>query len=248
MAEYQVVTADTVNVMVTSNITQFPMQKRFQKSLTILALKNKLELVTGGSAATMRLSLYDKQDQFVCAMDSETALLGSFPVDEGMRLHVEDKTCKKGEFEDTSNIQKYELSDEQYNSKQDTLRAYLERTKQGKYDQAEMARLAAEKERKQREEEARAATITVGARCEVARPGQLATRGTVRFCGPTDFSTGIWVGIQCDEPVGKNDGSVNGRRYFECADKYGLMTRPASVTVGDFPERAIDADDDDDEM
>ena len=36
----------------------------------------------------MRLSLYDKQDQFVCGMDSETALLGSFPVDEGMRLHV----------------------------------------------------------------------------------------------------------------------------------------------------------------
>ena len=51
-------------------------------------LQNKLELVTGGSATTMRLSLFDKQDQFVCYMDSETALLGSFPVDEGMRLHV----------------------------------------------------------------------------------------------------------------------------------------------------------------
>lgn len=246
MAEYQVVTGDAVNVTVTSNITKFPMQKRFQKSLNILALKNKLELVTGGSAATMRLSLYDKQDQFVCSMDSETALLGSFPIDDGMRLHVEDKTHRKGEFEDTSNIQKFELTDEQYLSKQDTLRAYLERTKQGKFDEAEMARLAAEKERKLKQEEERAAGISIGARCEVARPGQLASRGTVRYCGPTDFSAGIWVGVECDEPVGKNDGSVNGRRYFECADKYGLMVRPSSVTVGDFPERSLA--DDEDEM
>ncbi|XP_043234958.1 tubulin-folding cofactor B-like isoform X2 [Amphibalanus amphitrite] len=118
MAEFTVVTADSVNVTVSSNITQYPMQKRFQKGLTILQLKNKLELVTGGSAATMRLSLLDKQDQFVCYLDSETALFGSFPVDEGMRLHVEDKTCHKGEFEDTSGIQKYELTEEQYNSKQ----------------------------------------------------------------------------------------------------------------------------------
>ena len=65
----------------------------------------------------------------------------------------------------------------------DTLRAYLERTKQGKFDEAEMARLAAEKERRQREEEEKAAGIGVGDRCEVARPAQLPTRGTVRFCG-----------------------------------------------------------------
>ena len=56
--------------------------------LRTLCWQNKLELITGGSAATMRLSVFDKQDQFVCHMDSETALLGSFPVDEGMRLHV----------------------------------------------------------------------------------------------------------------------------------------------------------------
>ena len=65
----------------------------------------------------------------------------------------------------------------------DTLRAYLEKTKQGKYDEAEMARLAAEKERRQKEEEEKAAGISVGDRCEVARPQQLPTRGVVKFCG-----------------------------------------------------------------
>ncbi|XP_043212807.1 tubulin-folding cofactor B-like [Amphibalanus amphitrite] len=108
-----------------------------------------------------------------------------------------------------------------------------------------MARLAAEKERRHKEEEQRAAGISVGDRCQVARPAQLPARGTVRFCGPTEFSAGIWVGVQCDEPVGKNNGSVGGKQYFECADKYGLMVRPAAVTVGHFPEQDLL---DDDEM
>ena len=47
---------------------------------------------------------------------------------------------------------------------------------------------------------------------------------------------GWWIGVQYDEPVGKNDGSVKGVTYFECTTGYGGMLRPNKVKVGDFPE------------
>ena len=47
---------------------------------------------------------------------------------------------------------------------------------------------------------------------------------------------GYWTGVQFDEPVGKNDGSVKGQRYFTCPDGYGSLLRPDKVKAGDFPE------------
>lgn len=54
--------------------------------------------------------------------------------------------------------------------------------------------------------------------------------GVVRYIGPADFAEGIWLGVEMRKPVGKNDGTVSGRRYFTCKPNYGLMVRPKSAS------------------
>ncbi|XP_043916136.1 CAP-Gly domain-containing linker protein 4 [Protopterus annectens] len=53
---------------------------------------------------------------------------------------------------------------------------------------------------------------------------------TVRYIGPTDFASGIWLGLELKSPKGKNDGSVGEKRYFTCKQNYGVLVRPTRVT------------------
>jgi len=49
--------------------------------------------------------------------------------------------------------------------------------------------------------------------------------GMVRFFGRVDFADGEWIGVEMIEPVGKNDGTVKGKKYFECKDKHGIFVK-----------------------
>ena len=52
-----------------------------------------------------------------------------------------------------------------------------------------------------------------------------------RYLGPTDFAKGEWAGIELDAGVGKNDGTVDGKRYFECAANFGLFAPIHKVSL-----------------
>ncbi|XP_035128807.1 CAP-Gly domain-containing linker protein 4 isoform X2 [Callithrix jacchus] len=54
--------------------------------------------------------------------------------------------------------------------------------------------------------------------------------GTVRYVGPTDFASGIWLGLELRSAKGKNDGSVGDKRYFTCKPNHGVLVRPSRVT------------------
>ncbi|CAH0399937.1 unnamed protein product [Chilo suppressalis] len=245
MEGIQVVTQDYVNVLITTSDSEDapPVERRFKKGITILEFKTKLELVTGGSAATMQLKVYDNKNNFICNIDNDEALLGSYPIDDGMRIHVIDKFTLVKDFTSAESAERFRLSEEDYEKKDDTLRSFLLRNKLGKYNEEEMAKLK-EQQQKELEEEAKLAeAVLVGTRCEVRVPQQPTRRATVRYNGPLDGAKGIWIGVQYDEPRGKNDGSVNGKRYFTCPPKYGGFVKPVYVTVGDYPVEEFDLDD-----
>ena len=54
--------------------------------------------------------------------------------------------------------------------------------------------------------------LKVGDRITVSSLSGLKT-GTLRYIGETEFAKGEWAGIELDEPTGKNDGSVSGKKY-----------------------------------
>ncbi|XP_032402385.1 dynactin subunit 1 isoform X7 [Xiphophorus hellerii] len=70
----------------------------------------------------------------------------------------------------------------------------------------------------------------VGSLVEVIGKGQ---RGTVAYIGNTLFASGKWVGVILDEPKGKNDGTVQGKRYFTCQENYGIFVRQSQIQLVD---------------
>ena len=146
------------------------------------------------------------------------------------------------------------MPESQYERLEDSVLAWKRRQKLGRFDPHAKSQDEVVGERRARDEnEMKGRGIQVGARCRVGKDD--GRRGVVRFAGEIPGLGGsredgcLWVGVELDEPVGRNDGSVavevesegsgptkqETRRVFECRDKYGVFARPEKVEMGDFP-------------
>lgn len=234
-------------------------------------------MVTGIPASSQKLEVFDLKDKLVLELQNDDDKLGKFEIDDHYRIHVTSKDGSGGmgsglgtaasaglgvsagagyggiiDFNDTSKVEKYELDEEKYDNLKGTVRDYKRRMKMGRFNAEEVAKQEAEKLEKQEQQEklqeSAIKNLSVSSRCKISVPKQASRLGTTRFLGKTSFAEGLWAGVEYDEPVGKNDGSVKGKRYFDCKDKYGGFVKVEYVECGDFPAEEDDFSDLDDEI
>ncbi|KJZ75060.1 hypothetical protein HIM_05546 [Hirsutella minnesotensis 3608] len=216
-------------------------ERRITPSWSIAQLKAKLEPVTGIPPSSQRLALQvagGSERIPIDAADEDSVRLSAFPLAPYAELHVVD--CRppgaRPNYTDTSSVDKYVMPEDEYEKKTDSVLAWKKAQKLGRFDpnapDHEQARLNA------LEQEVHHRSIEIGKRCRVG--GEDTRRGVVQYVGEVKEipgGKGTWVGVHLDEPVGKNDGSIAGTRYWgEASDlKHGVFVRPERVEVGDYP-------------
>lgn len=161
----------------------------------------KLEILTGASPATMKLELHSGS-KLVCKLENNDAMLGSYNIEDGMRLHV---IYDNVLFD--QNVEKFELTTQQYDNRDDSVRSFLKRNKLGKYNEEEMKEIEKKREEAAQRDLERAQKMTVGSRCKVTSANQPTRIGSVMFNGEVEGKKGIFIGVKFDEPLGVNDGS-----------------------------------------
>lgn len=128
------------------------------------------------------------------------------------------------------------MPEQEYEKKTDSVLAWKKAQKLGRFDPDAPGHEQAKIDGLRRQVRERG--IEVGKRCRVG--GEDARRGVVAYVGDVAEiagGSGAWVGVQLDEPVGKNDGSIGGTRYWGQASelKHGVFVRPDRVEVGAYP-------------
>ncbi|MCJ1271590.1 hypothetical protein MMC22_011492 [Lobaria immixta] len=221
-------TARDIPVRITS--ATISSERRITPSWTIAQLKDKLELITGIPNSSQKLTVQHATDQeVVIETENEDRLqVGSFVQIPYTEIKVTHKTGTA--VPKVADVPKWVMPSEVYSARPSTVLAYKKAHQVGRFDPAAPEILEQKIAQMWKEIEERG--IIPNARCCLS-----GTRhGTIRYVGlvPELDGPGPWVGIELDEPTGKNDGSLNGTRYFDAKPSTGVFVREKRVEVGQF--------------
>ncbi|KAF7960025.1 hypothetical protein EAE96_001625 [Botrytis aclada] len=215
-------------------------ERRITPSWSIGQLKSKLVPVTGIPSSDQKLTLWinNQQSVDIQALDEENTQLSNFPLAPHAVIHVTDTRAPglRENYTDVSGVEKYTLPVESYEKRTDSVLAWKKNEKLGRFNPDAPTLLDAKLA--VYDNEIKAKGISVGKRCRVGEDDS--RRGEVMYVGDVaeiPGGAGKWIGVKLDEPVGKNDGSIAGKRYWgkDGEGKFGVFVRPERITVGDFP-------------
>lgn len=242
---------DVTHNLLTNQCVEIP----FDINWTISKVKQRVYQMNGTAIAYMQLTL----NGFPLDNDNET--LYSYGAAHGMVLHCIDNDpysgAKGGAYENVSLVKKYEMTDEDYEKRENTYRAHKKKMLAADpnwkpaHAKGPSAFKVEEKEGPPESLEEVNARMKVGNRCEAigGRRGEVMYIGMVKEIKAS--AEQVWVGIKYDDPEGKNDGSIEGKRYFTANPNCGAFVKSSLVQAGDFPEKdpfASDYEDVDEEL
>lgn len=125
-----------LTLQITSEINSTGLEKRFAGDVILKDLKNKLVLITGVETSSMIIELYvDNQLKGELSDDSQSIgdAVGESNAAKQLRLHVKDKSGDSSKLLDTEEVKKFELSDEAYEKRENTLRNFKKQNKLGRF-------------------------------------------------------------------------------------------------------------------
>eukprot|EP00796_Vickermania_ingenoplastis_P012542 gene12542-8594_t len=231
---------DVVKVTLTHSISRSEIpEKRYALRQTIQGIKQNLVSYFGTPVEHMRLELYDNRGVQLSSSMEDEKMLGYYQCRDDFRIHCVDlqPAAQVDNYEDVSQVEKFEISEQEWLQREDNARAFKERMLAAQAKSREEAGLPSASSAPPHADadafKEEASAIQVGDRCQ-CQPGD--RLGTVRYVGRlAALKPGFWVGVEFDEPVGKSDGTIKGERVFDCRPQYAGFLRPHQVEVGDFP-------------
>ncbi|GAT20302.1 cell polarity protein [Aspergillus luchuensis] len=230
-------------------------ERRITPTWSVSQLKGKLETMTGVPPGSQRLLLKSpgRPDQWV---EGDDSIIGDWGLMKGCEIEVHDTRpqAARPNFTDLSSVEKYVLPTSTYESLSNSVLAWKKNQKLGRFDPNALTpeeSIRQQSERDAAEIQQRGIAVDKRAIVLPSSPPHI-RRGTIRFVGPVPTipfpgvdpkkvqldpeALPLWVGIELDEPLGKNDGSVGGQRFFTCPNKAGVFVKPEKVE-GEKKER-----------
>ncbi len=202
----------------------FP-ELRFQGDITIEKMKMNLMMKTGTEPQNMELSVvYDNESKEEVLLADDSKTLDDYDIVSGMNFIIVDTSeasiSNNLNMNDVNTVKKVEA-------------------KTGDSGFAAFRKKQTKKKRPPATddtEKEEASKFQIGDRIKT-KSGNLAT---VRFIGPIEpLPKGYFLGVELDEPVGKNDGEVKGVRLFQVDENKGAVLRPSAATKLEDDESSL---------